>query len=283
MAERLAPSGRVLERTVTDDASHTVTEDTLYGYDGEGDSPSYTRPGPSSPTPSAGVTTYVQGPDGLLLTDSAGTAAWSVLNGHGDVIGTTDSGGAFTGNPTTDEFGVGQEPTSRLGWLGGKERFGTGTDLGLDRMGVRLYDPGLGRFLEVDPVEGGSANAYDYVDQDPINQFDLNGDCLFGRSNGRCRGARYFQHTMAGIAGTAAGMIVGTACTAALGVETFGAAAVGCAVVAGAVTIAVSTAMDDHIARADARHSRRRAGRRASPVATEQTMQTFGSGNSRFM
>jgi hypothetical protein len=42
-------------------------------------------------------------------------------------------------------------------------------------MGVRLYDPALGRFLEVDPVEGGSANDYDYAWQDPINNFDLAG------------------------------------------------------------------------------------------------------------
>ncbi|MCW2573595.1 MAG: hypothetical protein JWO88_3653 [Frankiales bacterium] len=42
-------------------------------------------------------------------------------------------------------------------------------------MGVRLYDPKLGRFLEVDPIEGGSANDYDYCNGDPINCFDLGG------------------------------------------------------------------------------------------------------------
>ncbi|MCW2573599.1 MAG: repeat protein [Frankiales bacterium] len=47
--------------------------------------------------------------------------------------------------------------------------------LGLVRMGVRLYDPKLGRFLEVDPVEGGSANDYDYCSGDPVNCFDLGG------------------------------------------------------------------------------------------------------------
>lgn len=31
------------------------------------------------------------------------------------------------------------------------------------------------RFLQVDPVEGGSANDYDYVWADPVNQFDLDG------------------------------------------------------------------------------------------------------------
>lgn len=42
-------------------------------------------------------------------------------------------------------------------------------------MGVRLYNPSTGRFLQVDPIAGGSANNYDYCSQDPMNALDLDG------------------------------------------------------------------------------------------------------------
>ncbi|MFV0318515.1 MAG: RHS repeat-associated core domain-containing protein [Microthrixaceae bacterium] len=43
-------------------------------------------------------------------------------------------------------------------------------------MGARQYHPVLARFLQVDPIEGGTNNDYEYV-TDPINETDLTG-CL---------------------------------------------------------------------------------------------------------
>ncbi len=110
-----------------------------------------------------------------MVIDVAGVATYPLANGHGDIVGTTDVAGAFVPAPPTDEFGVGDPPPDRLGWLGAHQRYSTGGELQLIRMGVRLYDPALGRFHQVDPVEGGNANDYDYVYGDPVNNLDLDG------------------------------------------------------------------------------------------------------------
>lgn len=43
-------------------------------------------------------------------------------------------------------------------------------------MGARVYIPALGRFAQLDPKVGGSANGYDYANQDPVNSSDPSGN-----------------------------------------------------------------------------------------------------------
>ncbi|RQW77127.1 MAG: RHS repeat-associated core domain-containing protein, partial [Methylococcus sp.] len=42
-------------------------------------------------------------------------------------------------------------------------------------MGAREYAPAAGRFLQLDPLEGGGLNPYEYADSDPLNNSDPEG------------------------------------------------------------------------------------------------------------
>jgi RHS repeat-associated protein len=72
------------------------------------------------------------------------------------------------GVPTTAE-------TSKYLWLGSVQR-STETPTGIVAMGARSYVPQIGRFLQTDPVEGGSANAYSCTFGDPVNTADPSGE-----------------------------------------------------------------------------------------------------------
>ena len=187
MTERLAPSGGVLRRTVAQNG--TQTENTLYGYAGPGDGPSYTVASDASGGPVSGAvpTSFVVGPEGshvVYAGTTAATLSFPLVDVRGSVVGAANGSGTITRTGTlagpgvreADEYGNENTPASRLGWLRGHQRYHTGGVLGWFRMGVRLYDPDLGRFHQVDPIEGGCANDYTYVHGDPVNQYDLNGE-----------------------------------------------------------------------------------------------------------
>ncbi|MGW2145102.1 DNRLRE domain-containing protein [Nonomuraea bangladeshensis] len=97
-------------------------------------------------------------------------------------------------------------PSSRYGWLGSYQRDSDALG-GLVLMGRRVYNPTTGRFLQVDPVDGGSANAYEYCSGDPINRMDLTGedDYLGGRGE---------WSDIKDVRGTTEEQIIGTAAAA---------------------------------------------------------------------
>jgi len=169
--EILSPSGRVLRRTVRASLGAAgVESDDIFGYDGGSDSPAYTRPYAGGT-----LTTYLSA-GAVGAVDVGGTITYQHANAHGDIGGTTDAAGTWTAVALADEWGVATAtPGTRLGWLGKHQRYTVGATPGLIRMGVRLYDPKLGRFLGVDPIEGGSCTDYLYACADPINKVDLAG------------------------------------------------------------------------------------------------------------
>jgi RHS repeat-associated protein len=137
------------------------------------------------------------GGDLAAVQTDTGTVTLQLTNLHGDVVATVDdstSASSIASYAESNEFGVPYFTSSaypRYGWLGGKQR-SHDTLASIVLMGVRLYDPNTGRFLQTDPIPGGSANPYDYANQDPYNNFDLDGRwCAFGKNpNGSCRGSR---------------------------------------------------------------------------------------------
>ncbi len=171
----LDPLGRTLSRTVSGSG---VSKQATYHYGGDADTPSWTV------DVDGGVSTTtrnVSGGGGLLATQVVGGAvSFPLYSPHGDVWARTDGTGVVTATFSYDEYGnplqaaTGDATVDRVGWLGRQQRQWD-PDAALTLMGVRGYDPTLGRFLSVDPVYGGSANAYDYVGGDPINGYDLDG------------------------------------------------------------------------------------------------------------
>jgi RHS repeat-associated protein len=140
-------------------------------YDGPGDS------GEAFETNTSGTVTKstLMGAEGMVMTYASGVATYYLHDPRGDTRLQVNSSAQITNQPTWDEFGNrtgGSAITD--GFVGGyakRTELGTGTVI----MGARAYDSQLGRFLQKDPVDGGSANAYDYANQNPVTGMDLSG------------------------------------------------------------------------------------------------------------
>jgi RHS repeat-associated protein len=147
----------------------------IFHYTDGSDSPMWTIRGSTWSRNIVGI-----GGELAAVQDSTSGTTLQLTNLHGDVVATASLSQSATKLLATfesDEFGNPKQSGSpRFGWLGGKQRR-TELPSGVIQMGVRSYVPAIGRFITPDPVLGGSANAYDYADQDPVNQFDLTGEC----------------------------------------------------------------------------------------------------------
>ena len=148
------------------------------------------------------TSSFLRGPDGLISqTDHSGQTpitTYNLYNPHGDTAALTDTNGTVTGSYRYDSFGnaVGGTPP-RYGYTGKWQRDSDSATSTI-RMGVREYDPSLGRFTSADPLKGSitdpqQRNRYTYTSNNPLVRYDLNGlfanplrdlvDWLFGENS----------------------------------------------------------------------------------------------------
>jgi RHS repeat-associated protein len=148
-----------------------------YGYPD-----SSATPGETHDTVTGTTTLFDQLAGGTQLTSTNNVNTWSYPDLHGDNVVTANQAGTQTGTTTSyDPFGNVVHPNEQTGTYTygyeGKHDIGTDntTPITLIEMGERVYTPQLGRFLQVDPIPGGSANNYDYGYEDPVSNLDLLG------------------------------------------------------------------------------------------------------------
>ncbi|MER7752134.1 RHS repeat-associated core domain-containing protein [Kitasatospora sp. NPDC097643] len=184
---QLDPAGRFRAHTTETNSggAWNQTASRVNHYNGPGDSPSWTVENTTTNAYTRNIAD-LRGELGTVYSSATGDVTLQLTNLHGDVTMTlpTNNPNAAVTVMAADEFGnpLTGTSTARYNWLGSRLR-STETPTGDLLMGVRLYSPALGRFLSVDPVRGGSATAYDYVDQDPLNDFDFDGRAKGGKQN----------------------------------------------------------------------------------------------------
>jgi RHS repeat-associated protein len=171
VGENLDPTGRIRETVST--GKITATE--IQHYLAPGNTPSW------SWEPSGNTTRNITGIDGSLaaIQHNAEAPLLQLVNLHGDIVGTAYDSSTATALASTiteaSEYGVpATEAPPKYYWLGAHE-IPTQLPSGVIAMGARSYVPQLGRFLQTDPVSGGSANPYAYTNADPLNETDLSG------------------------------------------------------------------------------------------------------------
>jgi RHS repeat-associated protein len=168
------------DRILSHYASGLTNSNTWYSYTGSSSAPTMLFDASANL-----LERYMQLAGGVLLTIRSGsTRVYSLSNIHGDTLATTNQNGSSPSYFTYEPYGklVGSTApnnvnagTATFGPVGKFEKL---TDYKVKgqptQMGARAYMAVLGRFMSVDPIDGGNANNYTFP-ANPITGFDLSG------------------------------------------------------------------------------------------------------------
>lgn len=132
----------------------------------------------------AAVGRQVALPGGVTVDLSPSKQQWRFSGIDGNILFVTDDAGARQGMAQVFEpFGrlltAPLAPSPDLpstSWQMTSNLETESLSLAFVMMGARVYLPAIGRFIQLDPVVGGSANGYDYANQDPVDRVDPSGE-----------------------------------------------------------------------------------------------------------
>jgi RHS repeat-associated protein len=153
-----------------------LTQVARYGFAERDDTPQFTKN-----TTGGFIDFSVALPGNTTYVITGAGVNYSHANVHGDAATVTNASGNRVWTGFTGPYG---EPTSGSAppntnvsgtswrWVGA---YGRIADRSVVHMGARPYVPASGRFISVDPIEGGCANDYAFGYGDPLNGPDLNG------------------------------------------------------------------------------------------------------------
>jgi RHS repeat-associated protein len=159
--------------------------------------------GIASSTRSGVTNSYVRDPNGTLIALRTGGASYYYLfDGLGSVTGLVDAAGKKVNSYSYDPYGMSRAKTETVdnsfeytgGWLDGFT--------GLYKLGIRYYDPTLGRFTQPDPT--GQDPHYTYAGNAPTTFTDPTGAAF-----STCSGTFFISSLITGAAITLAPISLG--------------------------------------------------------------------------